>query len=468
MKNNGVFIENGPQDWQIIQRHDGKADIPLSGVWDVPDNWDAKNYGILVRIVDENTNRPVINWQMADTTFDAGEKSGTWKHILRDVPQGGLYRLETKVDGGDWTWGVRGDMRHHLGVGDIWVIIGQSNAAGYGKDHVEDAPQLGVHLLRHRGKWDMATHPFNESTDTVYLANREASNPGVCPYLNFGKMLKRHLNIPIGLIPASQGGSPICDWLTSKNGYLYRNMQKYLNDCNNDFAGWLWYQGCTDAQYNRAPLEYCDDFTELVGQLRKDYGHKPVLTTQLNKVTTNYELQGSTYERNTFGVLREQQRRAAHTIPDTYVVPSYDLTMSDEIHNDAASSLVIGQRLAEVALHAVYGLPGFAHSFAPDVASIRKIASNQTELTFDHCECLYAIKVPTHMMPFICEDKAGETTPIAMQVTGRNTMVVTWARDLADDAKISFVPSELGAMRVLFDQPSYLPPLSFYRVLMSE
>ena len=27
-------------------------------------------------------------------------------------------------------WGIRGDMIHHVGIGDLYIITGQSNSAG--------------------------------------------------------------------------------------------------------------------------------------------------------------------------------------------------------------------------------------------------------------------------------------------------------------------------------------------------
>lgn len=461
MRLNGAHIEVGPQNWQILQRHDGFASIELSGTWQIPQDYKDIMQCVQARIVDENSNRPVINWENCETQFDEGGITGTWKHTLKNIPEGGLYRLETKVFSGDYVWGHRGDMRHHIGVGDIYCIIGQSNSTGYGRDHVNDPPQLGVHLYRPRGEWDLATHPFGESTDTLYPANLEASNPGSCPYLSFGKMLQNALNIPIGLIPAAQGGSPICDWLQEQNGYLYRNMQSYLEAIGNDFTGFLWYQGCTDAQ--RKPENYLDDFKLLVRNLRKDYGMKPIFTTQLNKVTTNYELPGSNYPRNSFGHIRGIQRNAAHEIENVYVVPSYDLPMSDEIHNSGAANIVIGERLAEVALHEVYGATGYEHCHAPDVNSITKTAANTIAVAFDHCEHLFYLGVPAQMIPFVCEDEKGEIKPVSMGKTDEQTLFVVWERDIVGEATVSMVPSELGATRVLYDQSSFLPPLAFWR-----
>jgi len=65
-----------------------------------------------------------------------------------------------EYQGWDGLSSTRGDMIHNIGVGDVFVVAGQSNAAGRAKNPVEDAPELGVHLLRDSGVWDLATHPL--------------------------------------------------------------------------------------------------------------------------------------------------------------------------------------------------------------------------------------------------------------------------------------------------------------------
>ena len=92
------------------------------------------------------------------------EEDSRW-HVAFDVPAGGLYRVETymEYEGWDGLSSTRGDMVHNIGVGDVFVAAGQSNAAGRAKDPIEDGPELGVHLLRPSGRWDLATHPLGET-----------------------------------------------------------------------------------------------------------------------------------------------------------------------------------------------------------------------------------------------------------------------------------------------------------------
>ena len=113
--------------------------------------------------------------------------------ILEAIPAGGPYRVETCMKNGtasSFQEALRGDMIHQVYVGDLFVIAGQSNAAGYGKDPVEDGPELGVSLFGQRGIWELASHPLNDSTDSIYEQITERMNPGRSPYLHFAKYYK--------------------------------------------------------------------------------------------------------------------------------------------------------------------------------------------------------------------------------------------------------------------------------------
>lgn len=92
---------------------------------------------VLVRLVREDDNIPVVFWKGAETAANKDGLSGIWK-INFTLPAGGMYRLETGVDVGlnsSRQSMLRDDIRMHLGVGNIFVIAGHSNAAGYGRDN---------------------------------------------------------------------------------------------------------------------------------------------------------------------------------------------------------------------------------------------------------------------------------------------------------------------------------------------
>ena len=229
----GVVIDAGPADWTVLQQdRTGHAALSLAGHvaplvatnanlgMAAADEPHAPIEGaslaggaavVEVRVVSEDTGADVVVWT-------AAESSGplTWTASI-SLPAGGLYRVETRLTVLDFSAAAaqlspRGDMRHFLGVGDVWAIAGQSNSSGYGRGPYEDPPTLGVHLFANSNRWALATHPMNESTDTAHPQNREGGNPGHSPFLQFGRLLQRELGHPIGLLQVSLGASPLSVW----------------------------------------------------------------------------------------------------------------------------------------------------------------------------------------------------------------------------------------------------------------
>lgn len=248
MNDYGVSIRKGPSDWQICQTDGRGAELHLEGTWgyDSP----VPHAAVMVRVVRESDNMPVVNWQRAYMVGTHDDRQGSWELDLF-VPQGGLYRLETGLDAG-WdrkaVWLTRGDLRLHIGVGNLFVIAGQSNAAGYGRDPAWDPPALEVHSLRNNGRWDLAVHPLNESTDAADRPNAEGGVGGTSPYLAFGRRYAAESCLPVGLIPTAMGSTEISQWLPDVPGGLHKNMMYRIGAAGGRVAGILWYQGCSDTR----------------------------------------------------------------------------------------------------------------------------------------------------------------------------------------------------------------------------
>lgn len=449
----GVILEKGPADWQIFQRQNGAVRVELGGRWVLPEGVTAGR--VMARVVREETGETVVPWTPSVT-----EEDGKWSGVLT-IPCGGLYRLETCLDhdgtNGAVEWAVRGDMVHHLGVGDLYAIAGQSNSAGYGKDPIYDPPEMGVHLLKNSGRWDLASHPLNESTATAHDENREAANPGHSPYLHFAKVLKRELGYPIGLIQAALGGSPLSAWNPDEDGILYRGMMERIRSQGGRIRGMLWYQGCSDAGEGLCDT-YPDRFANMVRHLRKDVEDEglPVLTVQLNR----YVAPGSPLQDTCWGKVREAQRQAAKVIPDVYVVPAVDGGLSDAIHISSASNMVLGERLARTALGVVYGR--MVHYNAPDLASVRQTAANQVLLTFENVSGrLYAFDVGPEALPFTVSDREGLNGVTAYEFKGKG-IFLTLAREIQGDAVVHGAWEMNPKPVIPIDSEGHLPMLAFY------
>ncbi|OPZ30575.1 MAG: hypothetical protein BWZ02_00689 [Lentisphaerae bacterium ADurb.BinA184] len=455
---NGVIIESGAQDWQIFQQDArGVAAIALAGRWLTAAKHTTAQ--VLVRLIHEDRYDEVSlehSWTQAETRPD-----GTWSLTLRNVPRGGLYRIETglQLDGSVVEWITRGDMIHHIGVGDIWVITGQSNAAGYGKTPAADGPELGLHMFHADGSWKLAAHPLSDSSGSQYVANREGANGSHSPWLAFARKLRRELGHPIGLVPASLGGSPLAAWTRGVDGRLFENMLAYTGDgCGNRVRGVVWYQGESDTG-PEARVLYRERFTKLVNDWRKVFRDPrlPVITVQLNRYV------GEPYTTPThpgWEFIRELQRQIPREIPGVYVISALDLGLSDGIHNDSNGNLTIGDRCAAVALGAVHGR--HVKYLHPDLERVRRSGARRLDLVFANINTRlhFEDRIPEHF-PFAVRDEGGAVPVKSWAIIRGNTFRIELERALRGQATVTGAPTACPPTVIPFDICGYRPMLGF-------
>ncbi len=463
----GIFIEKGPQPWQIYQQENGFAEISLEGRWDfnVLVNIDDSNRDkvqVWAALFDEQDSSPVIPWEAAQVNPD-----NTWRHTFQRVPAGGPYRIETglRFSGGDPThdWDHRGDMIHHVCVGDLFVIAGQSNAVGYGKDAIFDPPELGVHMLRSNGTWDMATHPLGDSTDTVHEENTDYSNTGHSPYLTFAKKVREQVGYPIGLLPTALGGSAIRYWDPCQDGELWKEMMGVIELAGGKIAAVLWYQGCTDADTQEQAQMYYQTFESLVSSTRKALCSPklPWFTVQLNRQMSTGWLREEHDEY--WGTVREAQRQAARKIPGVYIIPATDCTLSDGIHNKAAANMMLGQRLARQVLTKHYGAPLACP--IPDLYMAEKVEDGSKLILHftDIAEMLITRNGPAHRL-FRVEDETGTVSVTGVTAGRGDSLVLTLERPVRGKTLVSGVWQTNPEHLMPVESMCRTPIVSFYRV----
>ncbi len=442
-------------NWQIVQQQDGKADIELYGTIGAGGTSGESPVAVKARVVREDSGETVLPWKECIL-----ENEYRWRVKLPNIPAGGLYRLETALEAagadGQQLPG-RGDMVHHFGVGDIFVIAGQSNASGRGKDTVYDPPEIGVHLLRNNGKWDLASHPMNETTGSVYEHHFETDNPGHSPYLAFAKILKRNLCYPIGLIQTALGGSGLWQWNPGEEGSLYRNMVRIVKENAGGVKGILWYQGCADG-FEEKGSNYLERFRNMAEHLRNDLQNAglPFFTVQLNRCTIPPE---EKLDRS-WGMVREAQRQAAAKIPGVYVVPANDCKMYDYIHNSASSDITLGERTASAALSELYGRN--ISWRAPEV--VRAVRSGPAEVILEFRNVsnrLELFELDANGQPFTVEDCDGRIPVQAWSLADRTKVCLKLSRELRSDGVVHGAYEMNPVYLIPYDSGNQ-PMLSFY------
>ncbi|MDR1440095.1 MAG: sialate O-acetylesterase [Clostridiales bacterium] len=462
--NCGALIDRGAEQWQIFQRGEGgTAAIWLEGSYvvtrlspDVPVRFGDPGAGgvkVFARAVQEDSGAEAVPWQAC--ALLPGRR---WETVLRAVPTGGPYRLETRMeyDGWDGLSVTRGDMIHHVGVGDVFVVAGQSNACGRALTPICDPPELGVHMYRYSGRWDLAAHPLDEATGAVYFGNYSNHNPGHSPFLHMAKLLRRALGCPIGLVMAPYGGSPLSWWNPDENGALADNMLRMLRGAGVTPRAMLWYQGEAEGYVGGAP-DYLERFSAFAAHVRERLGQPelPVFTAQLNRCLNEI----SEPLDRAWGQVRQAQRAAAERVPGVFVVPANDLPLYDAAHLAPEGNLRLGERFAAALLGALHGRG--ADWRAPEPKRAVRVSPCRVRLEFAHVRNrLDAFGAPAALLPIEAEDADG-FVPLAAYAAERDALVLDFARPPAPGAVLhgawrmnpgAAIPQDLGRM----------PMLSFY------
>lgn len=461
--NYGVIIESGASDWQIFQQNgNGTADIVLSGhyvecrvlpkfpVTVVKDGRGPQS--LQVRVVREMDGSVVIDWIPARLL----EKE-KWKITLCSVPAGGLYRIETCLFYSSWDVRMctRGDMRHHLGVGDVFLIAGQSNAAGRSKAPVCDEPHPAVHVMRPNGRWDMASHPLGETTDMLLADNFENHNPGHSPWLHFAKILQREQGYPIGLVPSACGGTPLSWWMDREQGNLLDCAAQLVRMAGGAVRAVLWSQGEGDA--GEEAVSYDKRLKTFLEMARCVLGNEklPFLIVQTNRCMTD----GGIKQDRGYGMVRQAQLSLMNSGKNVWLIPSADLPVSDAMHNRSVFDMVIGERCAACVLTEIYGK---WKKWKAPVVKKAVVKERQLILFFEGVtQWLETGDVGPKLLPVEAEDEAGFLRTVSYRVVDSDKLMLTMNRKAGRGTKVhgawrsfpgAVIPSDAGG----------LPMYSFY------
>lgn len=279
---------------------------------------------------------------------------GRWRIILPAL----------NADGRTHTLTVKGQNTIELTdilVGDVWIGSGQSNmewplsATLHAKEAIEAAnhPQIRLfHVPKVQAKEPAA------DVKAVWKVCTPTNIPQFSAVLYyFGRRLHQDLQVPMGLINSSWGGSPIEPWTVteSTSGGMYNGMIAPLVPF--PIKGVIWYQGETNVM-QRNGLKYRDKMEDLIKGWRKVWkADFPFYYVQI--APWKPKGQGG-YAEGELPALWEAQV-AALKIPGTGMVVTTDL-VDDITDIHPRNKLDVGNRLALWALAKTYGKKDVVYS----------------------------------------------------------------------------------------------------------
>jgi sialate O-acetylesterase len=342
--------------------------------------------------------RPLPIWGWADpdeevtvrlddaTATAKADAQGNWKVVLPAM----------KADGKAHSMAVSGKNKIELDdilIGDVWIGSGQSNMefslAGSigGKEaiaaanrpqirllHVEkvQAPQPARDIVVVGGGKRKKNEPTPAAgTGPAWRVCAPQAVPGFSAVLYyFGQRLHKDLDVPVGLINSSWGGSPIEAWIASgaKNGGMYNAMIAPLEPLA--IRGAIWYQGEANVGIG---MKYRDKMQSLIDGWRKAWGYDfPFYFVQIAP--------WSGYKPGSLPPLWEAQV-ASLEIPGTGMAVTTDLVENiKDIH--PRNKFDVGNRLALWALAKEYGKKDLVYS--GPLYKAMKVEDGKIRLTFAH------------------------------------------------------------------------------------
>lgn len=303
-------------------------------------------------------------------------------------------------------------------IGEVWFCSGQSNMfmqlGGYSSQPVEGAPETIMNSSRYKNvrvaliSKRAATTP-QEKVDGRWMesAPENASKFPAAAYY-FATRLNGTLDIPIGIICCSWGGSHIAGWMPEelvtslgykdaaahaadenrKNGrplVMYNGMLYPLRHYT--IKGFLWYQGCSDvAEYGKYALYQ----SEMVKHWRELWGLGELPFYFVEIAPYDYDLR-----RGLKGyMLREAQQKALDMIPNSGMASTVDLVKPYErkiIHPSRKKE--VGDRLAMLALNHTYNIKGI-ESDSPRFAGMEIQENGSAKIRLTNCSNGFSVTYP--------------------------------------------------------------------------
>ncbi|KAI8149333.1 SGNH hydrolase-type esterase domain-containing protein [Fennellomyces sp. T-0311] len=290
-------------------------------------------------------------------------------------------------------------------VGDVWVMAGQSNMRGnaFYKDPWTDPPTTFpehfdkmVHMFQSNETWSVAREPTHRLDQSVRQIDHELPDPsvstknyyqyrGISPGMAFAKAYRKQVQVPVGLIASTHGGTTMDQWNpalleTTEDPYnrtLYGAMLGRIDKVENQITGILWYQGESDADDLTLSAKHGANLKSLIQNTRSKLKNDQMAFAYV-QIARSVNMKSNDEGWNT---VREQQRLLINDGWDTKrvgAVSSIDCEMDDRIHLSAHGLSVVGERLAVVAANSLNNKAGMS---TPTFSSVTFESKSLTDTT---------------------------------------------------------------------------------------
>lgn len=314
-----------------------------------------------------------LSWQDEPLKFSA-DKDGNWRIEVKTTSSKEAQTISIKSADTDITL-------DHILFGEVWLCSGQSNMQQPLKGY-DGQPTFGAAMAiaeaRNPNLRLFAVDRVGSKTPRgdveKYAAWQEASPGNVAGFSAiayfFGQQLQKILDVPVGMIHTSWGGSSVQAWISKEVISTYQDFDLDTMDISKrtnhiptalynamihplipyTIKGALWYQG----ESNRMePDKYRELFPAMVKDWRTRWGRGdfPFYFVQIAPFWYNNMDAFTTAENSAF--IRETQLQCADLIPNSGIAITMDI--GDKLCIHPPKKKEVADRLLYNALHQSYG-----------------------------------------------------------------------------------------------------------------
>ncbi|SOD79732.1 sialate O-acetylesterase [Spirosoma fluviale] len=269
---------------------------------------------------------------------------------------------------------VRVAFRDSIVCGDVFLIMGQSNAVGQYEDYT----------IRSTFCRTFGVHNFNNSynpADTAWCLTNTKEDLTCLWGMELQRMIKEKQGIPTAIINGAVGGTTITSHAnrdasqpmslsTLYGRLLYRASKAGVAS---QAKAMIWRQGEAEAANN--PDVYVRTFPQLYNYWKLDYpGLRKIYHSQINILTDNVI---------NAGVLRDFQRRSKSIFADNEPIATVGLPGYEGVHYDEAGHYQFGLELYRLIARDLYGVVDTAGIGSPNLQKLYYSKPEQDEITLE-------------------------------------------------------------------------------------
>ncbi|WP_240163814.1 sialate O-acetylesterase [Spirosoma taeanense] len=358
-----VTLREWPARLQLYQRNPttSQCNVAISGR--VP----AKTVTAISLVVYRNQQRQ----QYARTSPDSLTGSFAFSPLIKAELAEYSFRLFAHSSAGD---SVQVAGRDSIVCGDVYLIMGQSNAIGRFDTNAyrnEFCRTFGV---------NQGDKPYNPA-DTAWCLTNTSEGINSLWGVELQRLICQQQGIPTAVINGAAGSTSLYNHTTRDAGQpdnlntLYGRLLYRVRRAGvaNQVQTMIWRQGEAEAAGN--PDDYARLYPQLYSYWKQDYPNlKRVYHTQINLLTDASVRAGA---------LRDYQRRSNELFPDNVSIATVGLPAYQGLHYGEAGYRQFGAELYRLVARDFYGSTDTSNIQSPNVRRIFYSTPDQSEITLE-------------------------------------------------------------------------------------